>query len=200
VTATGVTQQTVSGEGLTFSSRTAGLMRGTMWFTGSTTSGNAGQALVIERQSGTTWVPVANTTTSSGGTFTVAWRVNASGSYPVRVATANGSAASPAVQVVVYKRSFATEYGPGFYGHKTACGTVLRKATIGVANRTLPCGTSVSIYYRGKTVVAPVIDRGPYANNANWDLTMATGKSLGMTGTSTIGSTTLTPSQYRRRG
>ena len=28
----------------------------------------------------------------------------------------------------------------------------------------------------------PVIDRGPYAHGANWDLTMATGRALGMLG------------------
>jgi hypothetical protein len=32
-----------------------------------------------------------------------------------------------------------------------------------------------------------VIDRGPYAHHANWDLTMATGRALGMLGTETIG-------------
>jgi len=32
-----------------------------------------------------------------------------------------------------------------------------------------------------------VIDRGPYANHANWDLTMATGAALGMKETETIG-------------
>jgi rare lipoprotein A (peptidoglycan hydrolase) len=32
-----------------------------------------------------------------------------------------------------------------------------------------------------------VIDRGPYAHHANWDLTMATGRALGMTGTAVVG-------------
>jgi rare lipoprotein A (peptidoglycan hydrolase) len=63
--------------------------------------------------------------------------------------------------------------------------------TLGVANRKLPCGTQVAIYYRGRTVVVPVIDRGPYANNANWDLTMATGRALGMNSTSTVGAMSL---------
>jgi rare lipoprotein A (peptidoglycan hydrolase) len=68
---------------------------------------------------------------------------------------------------------------------------VLKKPTLGVANRKLPCGTQVAIYYRGKTVVVPVIDRGPYANNANWDLTMATGRALGMNSTATVGAMSL---------
>ena len=36
-------------------------------------------------------------------------------------------------------------------------------------------------------MTVPVIDRGPYANGANWDLTMATGKALGMSETKIIG-------------
>jgi rare lipoprotein A (peptidoglycan hydrolase) len=36
-------------------------------------------------------------------------------------------------------------------------------------------------------MIVPVIDRGPYANGADWDLTVATGKALGINGTATIG-------------
>jgi rare lipoprotein A (peptidoglycan hydrolase) len=36
-------------------------------------------------------------------------------------------------------------------------------------------------------VTVPVIDRGPYAHGANWDLTMATGQALGIFETETIG-------------
>ncbi len=95
----------------------------------------------------------------------------------------------------MYRPSTATLYGPGLYGHHTACGRVLRRTTVGVANRTLPCGTSVSVYYRGRIAVVPVIDRGPYSNHANWDLTEATAQSLGMSGTSTIGTIPLSSSQ-----
>ncbi len=56
-----------------------------------------------------------------------------------------------------------------------------------MANRTLPCGTPVAIYYQGRVITVPVIDRGPYANGANWDLTMATGRAIGMLGTDVIG-------------
>src|SRR5262245_38422346 len=37
----------------------------------------------------------------------------------------------------------ATWYGPGLYGNGTACGQTLWPGTIGVAHRTLPCGTTV---------------------------------------------------------
>jgi rare lipoprotein A len=93
--------------------------------------------------------------------------------------------------ITVFKSSLATLYGPGFYGNQTACGERLRRATIGVASRTLKCGTPVAVDWNGQAIVVPVIDRGPFANGANWDLTMATAKALGITGTATIGTVAL---------
>jgi rare lipoprotein A (peptidoglycan hydrolase) len=49
----------------------------------------------------------------------------------------------------------------------------------------------VALYYRGRTLIVPVIDRGPYANGADWDLTMATGRALGLSGTAKIGAVSL---------
>ena len=61
-------------------------------------------------------------------------------------------------------------YGPGFYGNGTACGQTLTRELVGVAHRTLPCGTMVTFRYKGRTVSAPVIDRGPYVSGRTWDL------------------------------
>jgi hypothetical protein len=55
-----------------------------------------------------------------------------------------------------------TWYGPGFYGNGTACGQRYTREIIGVAHKTLPCGTLVQFQWRGITATAPVIDRGPY--------------------------------------
>jgi hypothetical protein len=55
-----------------------------------------------------------------------------------------------------------TWYGPGFYGNRTACGQRYTKSIIGVAHKTLPCGTLVQFSWHGITATAPVIDRGPY--------------------------------------
>jgi rare lipoprotein A (peptidoglycan hydrolase) len=74
----------------------------------------------------------------------------------------------------------ATWYGPGLYGRRTACGIVLRRSTIGVAHRRLPCGTQVVFYYRGIFKSVPVIDRGPYARGVSWDLTAAAARGLGL--------------------
>jgi rare lipoprotein A len=73
----------------------------------------------------------------------------------------------------------ATWYGPGFFGNETACGQTLTRFTEGVAHRTLPCGTKVVLNYNGRYVRTKVIDRGPFANGAKWDLTQATARRLG---------------------
>lgn len=83
-------------------------------------------------------------------------------------------------------RSIATWYGPGLFGNRTACGKRLRRSTIGVAHRTLPCGTRVTLKYRSRYVRAKVIDRGPYANGARWDLTQKTAQKLHLTTTDKI--------------
>ena len=80
----------------------------------------------------------------------------------------------------------ATWYGPGFFGHGTACGGTLTPSTIGVANKTLPCGTRITIRYHGRTVVAPVIDRGPYVSGRDYDLTEAVRNKLGFGGVGTV--------------
>jgi len=77
--------------------------------------------------------------------------------------------------------SVATWYGPGLWGNGTACGKVLRPGTVGVAHKTLPCGTRVLIGYRGRYVMTTVIDRGPYGAGRSWDLTLAASNAIGMT-------------------
>jgi rare lipoprotein A len=82
--------------------------------------------------------------------------------------------------------ALATWFGPGFYGQRTACGQMLTPSVLGLAHRTLPCGTLVVVAYRGRRLTLPVIDRGPYANGAEWDLTLGAARALGMTDTARI--------------
>lgn len=86
----------------------------------------------------------------------------------------------------IYDPDLATWYGPGLYGNGTACGQRLERGTLGVAHRTLPCGTMVSIVYNGRSITVPVIDRGPFTD-AEWDLTQETAERIGFSGTDTIG-------------
>ena len=76
--------------------------------------------------------------------------------------------------------------GPGFYGKKTACGQTLRRGTLGVAHRRLPCGMLVKFVYHGRLIVTRVIDRGPYAKGFAWDLTNGAREALGFEGSGWI--------------
>ena len=73
----------------------------------------------------------------------------------------------------------ASWYGPGFYGNRTACGQTYTAEILGVAHRTLPCGTIVVLSYGANRVTVPVIDRGPYVVGRALDLSNATRRALG---------------------
>lgn len=70
-------------------------------------------------------------------------------------------------------------YGPGFYGRRTACGLAYTTEIMGVAHRSLPCGTLVQFRYRDVMLILPVIDRGPYVPGRTWDLSGAACTALG---------------------
>jgi rare lipoprotein A len=192
-----------TGNGITVSTRASAMLRRGLHFSGSVPSSNAGSIVEIERngrETGWKWAPTAHGTAASNGSFSAFWPANHIGRFQIRAViegrggtSARASAPSSPVTVIVYRPSIATWYGPGSWGSKTACGVTLRKTTIGVANRTLPCGMPVAVYYHGKTMTVPVIDRGPYANHADWDLTAAAAKDLGMyaAGVATIGAVSL---------
>jgi hypothetical protein len=74
--------------------------------------------------------------------------------------------------------SIASWYGPGLFGNGTACGQTLRPRTMGVAHKSLPCGSKVMIAYRGRFVITRVIDRGPYTHGRTWDMTQAVQRAL----------------------
>jgi rare lipoprotein A (peptidoglycan hydrolase) len=75
-----------------------------------------------------------------------------------------------------YNVSIASVYTD--YGLPIACGGVLHVPQLGVANKTLPCGTMVTFRYGGRAIRIPVIDRGPYIAGREWDLTGAAAQAL----------------------
>ena len=163
-----------------------------------TDSGAAGRTVTLETRQGTDpWVAVASVSVAQDGSFSTSWRPTNDGQFQIRGVLAGASSASNTPSssaprtVVVYKSSIATWYGPGFYGKRTACGKRLTRRLVGVANRHLRCGTQVQLSYHGHTLVAPVVDRGPYAHRAQWDLTAAAAKQLGFKVTSRIGAAPL---------
>src|SRR5262245_44696204 len=80
----------------------------------------------------------------------------------------------------------ASWYGPGFWGNETACGQTLKRRTIGVAHKRLPCGTKVTFNKGGRWLRTKVIDRGPYVKGRTWDLTQRAAEALGMEYTETV--------------
>ncbi len=92
--------------------------------------------------------------------------------------------ASATTEVARLRPAVASWYG--LYGDGVACGGTLGVNQIGVAHKTLPCGTKVTIRYRGRTIIAPVIDRGPFISGREFDLTGAAARALHFDGVDTI--------------
>ncbi len=201
-----------SGNGVTLVTNASAMLRRGLAFSGTAPSRLAGDVIEIQRsghQTGWQWASTVTATIQPDGSFATVWHTNHIGQFAIRAvvvqpgmaqsaattspssASAQGATSTPSLTITVYRPSVATLYGPGFYGHHTACGKKLTRSTIGVANRTLKCGTKVAVYYGGQTMIVPVIDRGPYANGADWDLTMATAKALGIDATAKIGAVSL---------
>jgi rare lipoprotein A len=191
------------GNGFTLSSDSVGTYRQNLSFSGSVAMSDQGDVVSIQRQTRDGgWRTIAQATVAADGSFTAAWRPSTSGRVRFRAtlggpmgtaqaASAAPAGASPTLAVTIYTDAIATIYGPGFYGHRTACGFTLTPTTVGVASRTLRCGTKVSLDYDGQTITVPVIDRGPYANDATWDLTEATARALDDEDTETVGAAVL---------
>lgn len=75
--------------------------------------------------------------------------------------------------------ALASWYGPADSGGSLACtGETLTSSTMGVANKTLPCGTRVRVCLNG-CVDVRVVDRGPYVEGREYDLTEATARQIG---------------------
>jgi rare lipoprotein A len=152
----------------------------------------AGRTVVVQYLDPLTqaWTPQARTTIASDGTFLARWRARHLGQFRLRSVVsgaARSASVSPELALTVYRPAIATWYGPGFYGHITACGIELTPELVGVAHRSLPCGTNVAVRYGSRTLVVPVVDRGPYGSKARWDLTEAAAQQLGLAQTDRIG-------------
>lgn len=67
----------------------------------------------------------------------------------------------------------ASWYGPGFHGQAMANGQIYDMHEIVVAHRSLPLGRYVRVtnLENGRSIVAPVLDRGPYVKNGQGEYT-----------------------------
>jgi hypothetical protein len=124
--------------------------------------------------------------TNRGGRFRLPWRARRTGGHRVRAHVIHDrrirGSSSPSRRVTAYRHAHASYYGPGLYGNGMACGGTLLPGTLGVAHKTLPCGSRVRFRYGGRTVTVRVVDRGPYVAGRDFDLTAATRVRLGFPG------------------
>jgi rare lipoprotein A len=129
---------------------------------------------------------VALVHTKANGTFKAKWDVSDIGNYDVTAFSVadrhTHSSHSKVRHLTSFRYAGASYYGPGLYGNGVACGGTLEPGTLGVANKTLPCGTMVKLRYDGRSITVPVIDRGPYVAGRDYDLTEATKDALGFPG------------------
>lgn len=147
--------------------------------------------LLVRR--GGKWRTVDKDSTSTTGRYALKWKTKRPGRMTMRVKLSSTrdmtSTRRTLGRLNVYRTSFASWYGPGFYGRRTACGQTLGHGTVGVAHKTLPCGTKVTFRRGDRIVTARVIDRGPFHPGREWDLTGALKRKLGFGSTGRVQST-----------
>jgi rare lipoprotein A len=151
--------------------------------TGSLRPRLAQQAVELQRLGRHGWETISRTLTRRGGHFVLRYIPHRLLSEPVRVRFAGDAGDLNANRgigrLTSYRLADASWYGGG---GSLACGGELTSSTLGVANKTLPCGTLVTLRYGGHTVRVPVVDRGPYVEGREFDLTEATKRALGFEG------------------
>jgi len=94
----------------------------------------------------------------------------------------NGKWYYPAVNYEYDEVGYASWYGPGFHGKKTANGEIFNQNKISAAHRTLPLPSIVKVtnLENGKILsFVRVNDRGPFARNRIIDLSKEAAKELG---------------------
>ena len=144
----------------------------------------AGRAVALQRRASHRWVTVARATTRAGGLFMLRFRPRKPASSRLRLSV--DATRREIGRLNVYRRTSVSWYGPGLYGNKLSCGGRLTPGTLGVAHKTLPCGTRVTLRHSGRVVRVPVVDRGPYVGGREFDLTAATRTRLGFGGVGSV--------------
>lgn len=170
--------------------RTGVLAGRTATLRGTVFDSQAGRPVTLQARHGHHWTTLDRATTFAGGGFRFAVRTHGVGSWPLRVQVAGDAVQASGTQragrLNVYRQAVASWYGPGFYGAHLACGGTLQPGQLGVANKTLPCGSWMTLRHAGHTVRVQVIDRGPYVAGREFDLTAATRARLHFPGTGTV--------------
>jgi rare lipoprotein A len=153
---------------------------------GAVTPGIAGVTVALELRRGHGWRTIDRDRTDAAGRYALREHVRRTGSTRARVRVAGARGVLPARRGLgrlnVYRHTYASWYGPGLYGSRTGCGGTLSTGRLGVAHKSLPCGTMVTFKHGKRSVRVPVIDRGPYVGGREYDLTAATAQRLSFRG------------------
>ena len=166
-------------------SRPSGRVGRRMTLRGTVTPRKPGQRVALQVAGTDGWRSIARTRTRTGGRYALRLRPRRAFSARSRVvARVSGGRRTAARlgRLEVYRVAVASWYGPGLYGNRTGCGGTLTTASVGVAHKSLPCGTRVTLRHRGRRMRVPVIDRGPYVGGREYDLTSAVAQRLGFRG------------------
>ena len=150
-------------------------------------SGLGGRDVQLQALGARGWKEVAHTRTGAAGRFLLRYVPRSLLRELMRVHFSGDSADTASHRrlgaLQVYRLAGASWYGGG---GTMACGGTLTSSTLGVANKTLPCGTLVPLRYDGRSVRVPVVDRGPYVEGREYDLTEATKAQLGFGSTGEV--------------
>jgi rare lipoprotein A len=150
----------------------------------------AGSTVALQVRRHGRWLTLDRDRTDAQGRYVLRNRMAKPMSARARVRVCHGPAGKRGLgRLNVYRYALASWYGPGLYGGHLSCGGTLSASKLGVAHKTLPCGTRVTLRHHGRVVRVPVIDRGPYAGGREFDLTAATARRLKFKGHGTILST-----------
>jgi hypothetical protein len=152
-----------------------------------------GQEVALDLRRSGRWQEVAHTRTTATGGYRLSYTPRRSGSTLIELRSPGDAHTGPTRRVLGRVNSYrvvqASFYGPGMYGGGLACGGRLEQGRLGVANKTLPCGSRVTLRYHGRRLRVPVIDRGPYVGGREYDLTEATKRALGFPSTGSLWAT-----------
>jgi rare lipoprotein A len=146
----------------------------------------AGRTVVLQRRGHRGWRTIDRAMTDATGHYRLRHRPRAASSARVRVRVAGTSATRPLGRLNAYRRASASWYGPGLYGNHLACGGRLSDVVRGVAHKSLPCGTRVTLRKGDRIVRAHVVDRGPFVAGREFDLTPAVKRALGFGSTGSV--------------
>ena len=147
----------------------------------------AGRLVVLQRRAHRHWVTIDRTRTGAHGRYTLRYRTRDALSAALRVRVAGGHGVTGRTRGVgrleAFRPALASWYGEG---QALACGGHMTAGMMGVAHKSLPCGTKVTIRYRGRQVRVAVVDRGPYSGAREFDLGPGVRSALHFDGVGTV--------------